>query len=210
MVINVKKRRCTKFICDDSLLNPKKNFTTHYDSMVIKTNLLCKKTIIGPKFELSDQNLNYQTILFNSNTNKQKNKNNKCKYMDPDLLIILKKTQILVDDEKMIHGMIIPREILLKREKYLELEEEINKIKKKFSSSRLTALQKTAKTNQKWPLLNLVRQLLKVSNIRMVPKRKSNGYDKTGKKLFKRYFILEKIKLIEKKDTICLNEEKKE
>ena len=104
--------------------------------------------------------------------------------MDPDLLIILKKTNIIIEDEKIISGMIIPREILLKREKYLELEEEINKIKKKFSSSRLTALQKTAKTNQKWPLLNLVRQLLKVSNIRMVPKRKSNGYDETGKKLF--------------------------
>jgi hypothetical protein len=125
--------------------------------------------------------------------------------MDPDLLIILKKTNIIIEDEKIINGMIIPREILLKREKYLELEEEINKIKKKFSSSRLTALQKTAKTNQKWPLLNLVRQLLKVSNIKMVPKRKSNGYDETGKKLFKRFFILEKMKKIEK-NIICSDE----
>ena len=128
--------------------------------------------------------------------------------MDPDLLTILKKTNILIENEKNISGMIIPREILLKREKYLELEEEINKIKKKFSSSRLTALQKTAKINQKWPLLNLVRQLLKASNIRMIPKRKSNGYDETGKKLFKRYFILEKIKSIEeKKEKICSKEE---
>ena len=125
--------------------------------------------------------------------------------MDPDLLIILKKTNIIIEDEKIINGMIIPREILLKREKYLELEEEINKIKKKFSSSRLTALQKTAKINQKWPLLNLVRQLLKVSNIKMVPKRKSNGYDETGKKLFKRFFILEKMKKIEK-NIICSDE----
>ena len=125
--------------------------------------------------------------------------------MDPDLLIILKKTNIIIEDEKIINGMIIPREILLKREKYLELEEEINKIKKKFSSSRLTALQKTAKTNQKWPLLNLVRQLLKVSNIKMVPKRKSNVYDETGKKLFKRFFILEKMKKIEK-NIICSDE----
>ena len=128
--------------------------------------------------------------------------------MDPDLMIILKKTNILIEDEEIINGMIIPREILLRKEKYLELEEEINKIKKKFSSSRLTALQKTAKTNQKWPLLNLVRQLLKASNIKMVPKRKSNGYDETGKKLFKRYFILEKLKCVEKdKEKICSNAE---
>tara|TARA_Y100000591_G_C21846033_1_gene708771 strand:+ start:151 stop:537 length:387 start_codon:yes stop_codon:yes gene_type:complete len=120
--------------------------------------------------------------------------------MDPDLLSILKKTNILVEDEKLMNGMIIPREILLNKDKYLELEDEINKIKKKFSSSRLTALQKTAKTNQKWPLLNLVRQLLKASNIRMIPKRKSNGYDETGKKKFRRFFILEKN---EKKEKIC-------
>lgn len=127
--------------------------------------------------------------------------------MDPDLLSILKKTNIIIENENFINGMIIPRDILLVKEKYLELEDEINNIKKKFSSSRLTALQKTAKTNQKWPLLNLVRQLLKASNIKMTPKRQSNGYDETGKKKFKRFFILEKMKLIEEKEKICLNEE---
>jgi len=128
--------------------------------------------------------------------------------MDPDLLNILKKTNIVIENEKFINGMIIPRDILLVKEKYLELEDEIKKIKKKFSSSRLTALQKTAKTNQKWPLLNLVRQLLKASNIKMTPKRQSNGYDETGKKKFKRFFILEKMKSVEvEKEKICLNEE---
>lgn len=116
--------------------------------------------------------------------------------MDPDLLNILKKTNIIIENENFINGMIIPRDILLVKEKYLELEDEITNIKKKFSSSRLTALQKTAKTNQKWPLLNLVRQLLKASNIKMTPKRESNGYDKTGKKKFKRFFILEKLNSI--------------
>ena len=70
-------------------------------------------------------------------------------------------------------------------------KKEINKFKKKFSSSRLTALQKTAKENQKWPLLNLIRQLLKASNIKMTPKRVSDGYDKTGKRNLKIFFILE-------------------
>jgi hypothetical protein len=118
------------------------------------------------------------------------------KYMDPELLNIFKKSNIIIENDKFINGMIIPREILLVKEKYLELEKEIESIKKKFSSSRLTALQKTAKENQKWPLLNLVRQLLKASNIKMTPKRQSNGYDKNGKKKFKRFFILEKMKKI--------------
>ena len=118
------------------------------------------------------------------------------KYMDPELLDILKKSNIVIENDNFINGMIIPREILLSKEKYIELEKEIQSIKKKFSSSRLTALQKTAKENQRWPLLNLVRQLLKASNIKMTPKRQSNGYDKNGKKKFKRFFILEKMKKI--------------
>ena len=127
--------------------------------------------------------------------------------MDPELLDILKKSNILIENDNFINGMIIPREILLSKEKYIELEKEIQSIKKKFSSSRLTALQKTAKENQRWPLLNLVRQLLKASNIKMTPKRQSNGYDKNGKKKFKRFFILEKMKKInENKKNKCIIE----
>ena len=127
--------------------------------------------------------------------------------MDPELLDILKKSNIVIENDNFINGMIIPREILLSKEKYIELEKEIQSIKKKFSSSRLTALQKTAKENQKWPLLNLVRQLLKASNIKMTPKRQSNGYDKNGKKKFKRFFILEKMKKMnEANENKCLNE----
>jgi len=113
--------------------------------------------------------------------------------MNEELINILKKTNILLENEKFIDGMIIPREILLNNEKYSEMDEEINKMKIKFSSSKLTSLQKTAEKNQRWPLLNLVRQLLKASNIKMTPKRKCDGYDKNGKKKFKRFFILEKI-----------------
>lgn len=119
--------------------------------------------------------------------------------MDKDLLDILKKCNIIIEDKNLVNGLLIPREILLSKEKFVELSEEIKNIKKKFSSSRLTALQSTAKDNQKWPLLNLVRQLLKASSVRMVPKRVSNGYDKNGKKKFRRYFILEELKKVNEK-----------
>ena len=115
----------------------------------------------------------------------------------PELMDLLKKCNIIIESENYLNGMLIPREILLSKEKFVELSDEIKEIKKSFSSSKLTSLQKTAKENQKWPLLNLVRQLLKVSGYRMIPKRQSNGYDKEGKKKFKRLFILEKMKKIE-------------
>ena len=55
-------------------------------------------------------------------------------------------------------------------------------MKKMYSSGALTALQKSAETKQKWPLLNLVRQILKSNNYNMEPIRKSNGYTKEGKR----------------------------
>jgi len=116
----------------------------------------------------------------------------------PELFNLFKKCNIIIESENYLNGMLIPREILLSKEKFIELSDEINEIKKSFSSSKLTALQKTAKENQKWPLLNLVRQLLKVSGYRMVPKRLSNGYNKEGKKKFNRFFLLEKMKKVVK------------
>jgi len=63
-----------------------------------------------------------------------------------------------------------------------------------MSSSRLTCLQSTAELNQKWPLLNLVRQILKSNNYKMAPIRKSNGYTKEGKKKYLRFFVIKKLK----------------
>ena len=46
----------------------------------------------------------------------------------------------------------------------------------------MTSLHQKAGEHQKWPLLNLVRQILRACNYQMVPIRKSNGYTKDGKK----------------------------
>ena len=71
---------------------------------------------------------------------------------------------------------------------------DIQKMKKLYSSGSLTSLQKNAQETQKWPLLNLVRQILKSNNYKMYPIRKSNGYTQEGKKKYLRYFIIKKIK----------------
>ena len=91
-------------------------------------------------------------------------------------------------------GLIIPREQLLKQDLYDELTPTIDELRKKYSSSYLTSLQKTASTKQKWPLLNLVRQLLLIIGYKMTPIRKSNGYDKeTKKKKYIRLYRIEKM-----------------
>jgi hypothetical protein len=56
----------------------------------------------------------------------------------------------------------------------------------------MTSLQKNADKSQKWPLLNLVRQILNVYNYKMDPIRKSDGYTLEGVKKYKRYFLINK------------------
>ena len=106
----------------------------------------------------------------------------------------LNKCGIVFEDYKMLDGMLIPRETLLSQEKYENIKEDLIKMKKMYSSGALTALQKSAETKQKWPLLNLVRQILKSNNYKMDPIRKSNGYTNEGKKKYLRFFIIKKIK----------------
>ena len=106
----------------------------------------------------------------------------------------LNKCGIVFEDYKMLDGMLIPRDTLLSQEKYENIKEDLTKMKKMYSSGALTALQKSAEAKQKWPLLNLVRQILKSNNYNMEPIRKSNGYTKEGKKKYLRFFIIKKIK----------------
>lgn len=92
-----------------------------------------------------------------------------------------------------IEGTLIERSILMDNTKYNNVKEKIPMLKKIYSSSFLTSLQNNALERQKWPLLNLIRQIFKARNYNMKPIRRSNGYTKAGKKLYKRYFKIEKI-----------------
>jgi hypothetical protein len=111
--------------------------------------------------------------------------------------LFLNKCKILTVNIHDLHGMLIPREILLDNNNYDIVKEDISILRKIFNSSALTSLQSTAEVNQKWPLLNLVRQTLKAINFKMTPKRISAGYTKDGKKLYKRMFIIERFTTVE-------------
>ena len=98
---------------------------------------------------------------------------------------ILQKTGLFSSGQDEI---LIPRDSLLNETIYNEIKPDILELKKSLSSSALTSLQNKADKQQKWPLLNLVRQILNVYGYKMVPIRKCDGYTLDGVKKFKRFF----------------------
>jgi len=117
----------------------------------------------------------------------------------------LNKCSIVFDDFSQLDGMQIPRDIFLNPKTYENVQEDLQNMKKIYSSGSLTCLQKNAKEKQKWPLLNLVRQILKCNSYEMHPIRKSNGYTPEGKKKYLRFFVIKKIKKVEEQKEISLN-----
>ena len=104
----------------------------------------------------------------------------------------LKKIGININTIEEIDGITITRDGLLDKERYNSIKELIPKLKKVFSSSFLTSLQKTAGDQQRWPLINLLRQILSQTGYTMTPIRKSDGRDNDGKKKYNRYFIIKR------------------
>jgi hypothetical protein len=117
--------------------------------------------------------------------------------MDKEIIGFLKKCNLQLEDETQLEGQLIPRDMLLSQTVYDQVKADIVELKKKFSSSALTSLQSGAEKEQKWPLLNLVRQILRVCSYKMDPVRRSDGYDDEGKKKYKRFFLIKKLKSVQ-------------
>lgn len=128
--------------------------------------------------------------------------------MDEDSKKILATVGINFEILSDLDGFYIPREQLLSDTKYEELKIIIPKLKKNFSSSFMTSLHKNADKEQKWPLLNLIRQILATYHFKMEPIRKSDGYTLEGVKKYKRFFEIKKI--IKNKDDFVNNNENNE
>ena len=112
------------------------------------------------------------------------------------LLDFLAKCGIVCPDIEALDGHQIPREVLLNDERYKQAKACIPELKKCFSSSSLTSLQACAEDNQRWPLINIVRQVLKSSNYRLYPRRLSDGYTTAGKKKYRRVFEIQRLNQI--------------
>jgi hypothetical protein len=114
-----------------------------------------------------------------------------------DLIILdfLNKANIGCTTLNELNGLLLPRELFFNDAVYKELKQKIPELKHIFSSSYLTALQASAETQQRWPLLNLIRQILRSCSFKLSPKRVSDGYTADGKKKYKRMFIIERMKV---------------
>ena len=108
------------------------------------------------------------------------------------ILDFLKDSGIVDKTEESLEELYIKRDKLINIEEYENLDNSIIKLKDTFSTSSITSLQDSAKQRQKWPLLNLIRQLLKINGFVLKPFRKSAGYTASGKKKYERYFHIEK------------------
>ena len=123
--------------------------------------------------------------------------------MDNDSKLIMKNIGIEFETFIDLEGIFIPREQLLSDTKYEEIKKLIPELKKKYSSSFMTCLQKNADKTQKWPLINLVRQILAFHNFKMEPIRKADGYTLDGVKKYRRYFLIKR-KMVKKNEEIVV------
>ena len=110
--------------------------------------------------------------------------------MDKEIKNIFLIIGLNVEKIEDFEGLFIPREQLLCDLKYNEIKKLIPDLKKIYSSTFMTSLQKNADKCQKWPLLNLVRQILNFYKYKMEPIRKSDGYTLDGIKKYKRFFLI--------------------
>jgi hypothetical protein len=105
---------------------------------------------------------------------------------------ILLSSGIIFNSNEYPDEILISRDMLIDNLIYESIKNDVVELKKTLSSSALTSLQKEASKSQKWPLLNLVRQILNVYGYKMNPIRKCDGYTVDGIKKFKRYFQVSK------------------
>jgi hypothetical protein len=104
---------------------------------------------------------------------------------------MLKFINISFSDINDLEGKIIVRDILLTesvQDYYQKYQEDFKKCG--YKSGKLTSLHKN-NINQKFPAINMLRQILKCQGFLLQPKIESIGYNKnTGQKLIKRYFTI--------------------
>lgn len=112
--------------------------------------------------------------------------------MDAESKELLEEVGIYFNSMENLDNFLISREELLTDIKYEKIKILIPELKKRYSSSFMTSLQKNADKLQKWPLINIVRQILHVYGFRMEPIRKSDGYTLEGVKKYKRFFQIKK------------------
>lgn len=107
------------------------------------------------------------------------------------IIEFLNSCGIECENISILNGMILYRSELIFSNKYEKIKPNIINLKKILSSSIYTALHTDADKKQKFPLVNIIRQVLKSIDYKLLPRRISDGYTTDGIKKYKRIFIIE-------------------
>ena len=90
--------------------------------------------------------------------------------------------------------LILSNNYLRNKEFNDKIVEMIPKLKQKYKSHKLTCLHKNSLEKQKFPTINMIRQILKCNDLKLQPYTVCKGYDKiTKEKILERYFIIKEI-----------------
>jgi hypothetical protein len=108
------------------------------------------------------------------------------------ILYFLNTSGIICSNISDLDGITILRDLLLNDSTYKKLKKDIHFLKPILSSTSFTSVHKNADVSQKWPLINLIRQILRKYNYQLIPKRVCDGYTKDGIKKYKRLFEIRK------------------
>ena len=110
------------------------------------------------------------------------------------LLKLLKIINIDVEDTELLTNYTFERDILLKQEVIDKYYNMIKNLKKQYPSDMLTCLHMNSVTKQKFPGINMLRQILKCNGFKLKPKVVSMGY--VGDiKMVKRFFVIVPIEI---------------
>jgi hypothetical protein len=120
------------------------------------------------------------------------NNNNNCDEKNSIIIHFFNTCGIKCEKLSDLDGMILYRNDFIFSEKYENIKLIIYDLKKILSSSIYTSLHSDAERKQRFPLINVIRQVLKSINYKLIPKRLSDGYTRDGIKKYKRLFIIEK------------------
>jgi hypothetical protein len=183
-IINVKEED----IKEEEIINVKEEEIINVKEE--ETEEIEKKILINAKEnKLLEQEMENLEKDFQKIDNRKKKKTKK----EELLLRIFKILNYDVDQLEELTSITIQRDVLKGKkitEKILELVPELREV---YNSAYLTCLHDNSIYKQKFPVINLFRQILKCNFLLMTPKVVSNGYEKvTGKKIVTRIFVIEK------------------
>lgn len=150
------------------------------EEIVVDSDNLEKVNIAVKKFET--ENLKLTNIEEIDLKQKEKNKS--------ELLIkLFNKIGCDVNNIKDLYDITLEQANLKTVHVISILYKMIKELKQEYNSEALTCLHKNSITKQKFPAVNMLRQILKCNNLKLKPFTVSRGYDKSnGKKIVDRYY----------------------